>query len=76
MLKQPILMTLKNKIDMKKASDFSEQQRVSIFDDDENRRVYGVVTRVLENSIVIKWEDLHDPVQHFDDELNDIRIEK
>lgn len=58
---------------------FSVGQRVRMFDKDDNANVYGHVLEVKANevlelsSIVVKWNDLNDPCEHYYDEFKNIK---
>lgn len=63
---------------MKSVKDFKVGQRVKMYDKEDSGNVYGHVLEVKPNditrlsSIVVKWNDLHDPCEHYHDEFNNI----
>lgn len=56
-----------------KKEDFYIGQRVKQKDPDDGNMVYGHVTELKENCIYIKWNDLDEPVQHFESEYDSIK---
>lgn len=52
-----------------KKEQFYIGQRVKQKDPDEGYMVYGHVTEIRSNSIVIQWGDLPNPVEHMEDEF-------
>lgn len=59
---------------MERAYKFSKGQRVKIRDEEDFEWVMGIVEDTTSNSVIIKWEDLHDPVQHFEDEYYKLKL--
>lgn len=64
---------------MKSTNDFKVGQRVKMFDKEDNCNVYGHVLEVKHDpvpqlsSIVVKWNDLTDPCEHYHDEFENIK---
>ena len=43
-------------------------------DPDDGIMCYGEVVDTTSNSVFIKWDDLHSPCQHFENEYCDIKL--
>lgn len=56
-----------------KKEDFYVGQRVKQKDPDEGFMAYGHVLEIKEKSIIIKWGDMYEPIEHFDDEWDTIK---
>lgn len=56
-----------------KKDEFIIGQRVKQYDNDEGCFVYGHVQEIKEKSIVIKWGDIIDACEHFEDEFDSIK---
>lgn len=48
-------------------------QRVKQKDPDEGYMVYGHITEIKDKSILIKWNDISEPVEHYEDEYDSIK---
>lgn len=59
---------------MERTYKFSKGLRVRMRDEEDLEWVFGVVDDFTSNSVLIKWEDLPDPVQHFEDEYYKIKL--
>jgi hypothetical protein len=49
-------------------------QRVKMYDEDDECNVYGHVKEIHPDRIVIKWNDLNEPTDHFKGEWPDIKV--
>lgn len=64
---------------MKTTKDYKVGQRVKMYDTEDKCNVYGHVIEVRPDeilrlsSIVIKWNDMNDPCEHFPDEFEKIK---
>lgn len=56
-----------------KKEQFYIDQRVKQKDPDEGYMVYGHVTEIKDNSIMVQWNDMREPVEHFEDEYETIK---
>lgn len=50
--------------DSKKGPKYEAGMAVRIYDEDDEKTVNGVITEVGDETIKIKWEDLHDPTEY------------
>lgn len=53
---------------------FKIGQTVSMWDEDDECNVRGVVTDTSRDTVFIKWEDLHDPTEHLQEEFHKMRV--
>lgn len=56
-----------------KKEQFYTGQRVKMVDPDDGYMAYGHIVEIKDKSVVIKWPDLSDPVEHFEDEYDSIK---
>jgi hypothetical protein len=56
-----------------KKEEFYVGQRVKIWDADEHCNTYGHVKEIGDNFIMVKWNDMYDPVRHEEEEFKDIK---
>lgn len=56
--------------------EFKVDQRVQMCDGETGDIVIGQVTKVTNNSVFIKWEDLSAPVEHGKEEYHLIQLTK
>lgn len=56
-----------------KKEQFYIGQRVKQKDPDEGYWAYGHIQEIKEKSVIIKWGDLYEPVEHFEDEFDSIK---
>ena len=55
-----------------KKDQFYVGQRVKQKDPDDNCMVYGHVISIDDHSILIKWNDISEPCEHFENEYPEI----
>lgn len=51
---------------------FNKGQRVKQIDPDDGVLAYGTITEVRVSSLMIEWDDLSEPTEHFEDEYDSI----
>lgn len=59
---------------MERTYSFKQGQKVRTIDEDDGSIVTGEVIDTTSNSIFVKWEDMNEPVQHFQDEYHRITL--
>lgn len=55
---------------MKKYYQFKTGERVQMFDEDEEKIVFGRVKSFSPETLVVKWDDLREEVTHLEDEFS------
>lgn len=60
---------------MQTVKNFTVGQRVKIYDKEECCNVYGHIIEIREKSIIVKWNDLSEPCEHFEtfDDFQEIK---
>lgn len=58
---------------MKTTKDFTVGQRVKMYDPEDHCNVYGHIVKIGDKSITVQWNDLIEPCEHFEDEIQQIK---
>lgn len=54
--------------------DFKVGQKVTTKDSDSSEYINGIILEITLISVTIQWEDIKDPVKHYQDEFDDINV--
>ena len=55
-----------------KHEEFKTGMQVKMKDPDDGKTYTGFIVQVTENSVVIQWPDITEPVEHFSEEFGEI----